>query len=221
MRGPGYAGRRHTRGCRRRRQRLLEKIRQGRQRTDADKGGRGYERHFRARGPVEHPGRNLQPTVRRRPAQRAAENDTMRLLDRFMDDHPHPEPRMPSIKQLSKNGPVGVLKPCCTTRRGRTRDGSASVKRRCKPSLTPSLAHRKKLSGHKPSPHRPAPDPTRPAQSVCQIECILLQLIAPYMPPQHRLGRRRTTDLRSVVEAIFYISATGCQWRMLPKDFPP
>jgi transposase len=46
-------------------------------------------------------------------------------------------------------------------------------------------------------------------------------LIAPFMPPPRRLGRRRTTDLRSVVDAIFYISATGCQWRMLPKDFPP
>lgn len=46
-------------------------------------------------------------------------------------------------------------------------------------------------------------------------------LIAPFMPPPQRLGRRRTTDLRSVVDAIFYISATGCQWRMLPKDFPP
>jgi hypothetical protein len=28
--------------------------------------------------------------------------------------HPHPEPRMPMIKQFSENGPVGVLKPCCT-----------------------------------------------------------------------------------------------------------
>jgi Ca2+-binding RTX toxin-like protein len=41
-------------------------------------------------------------------------NDTMSLLDRFMDDHPHPEPRMPSVKQLSNNGSVGVLKPRCT-----------------------------------------------------------------------------------------------------------
>ena len=26
---------------------------------------------------------------------------------------------------------------------------------------------------------------------------------------------------RGLVEAIFYIAATGCQWRMLPKEFPP
>src|ERR1700704_1102470 len=31
-----------------------------------------------------------------------------------MDRHSHPEPRMPMIKQFSENGPVGVLKPCCT-----------------------------------------------------------------------------------------------------------
>jgi transposase len=29
------------------------------------------------------------------------------------------------------------------------------------------------------------------------------------------------TDLRAVVNAIFYIAQSGCQWRMLPKDFPP
>src|SRR5258706_15063259 len=38
-----------------------------------------------------------------------------------MDRHSHPEPRMPMIKQFSENGPVGVLKPCCTTVAGPTR----------------------------------------------------------------------------------------------------
>ena len=46
-------------------------------------------------------------------------------------------------------------------------------------------------------------------------------LIALFMPKPKRLGRRRTTDLRRVVDAIFYMSSSGCQWRMLPKDFPP
>ena len=36
-----------------------------------------------------------------------------------------------------------------------------------------------------------------------------------------RLGRPRETELRSVLDAILYIARTGCQWRMLPKDFPP
>jgi len=46
-------------------------------------------------------------------------------------------------------------------------------------------------------------------------------IIAPHMPPQHRRGRSREIDLRSVIDGIFYIAQTGCQWRMLPKDFPP
>lgn len=33
-------------------------------------------------------------------------------------------------------------------------------------------------------------------------------------------GRPREVDLREVLNAIFYINKTGCQWRYLPKDFP-
>jgi transposase len=46
------------------------------------------------------------------------------------------------------------------------------------------------------------------------------QLIEPQIPV-YPGGRPRTTDLRDVVDAIFYILRTGCQWRYLPKDFPP
>ena len=46
-------------------------------------------------------------------------------------------------------------------------------------------------------------------------------LIEPFMPATRPLGRRRKTDLRAVMNAILYILATGCQWRALPKDFPP
>jgi len=46
-------------------------------------------------------------------------------------------------------------------------------------------------------------------------------LIAPFMPPRRRLGRPRSVDLRAVANAILYILATGCQWRALPKNFPP
>lgn len=46
-------------------------------------------------------------------------------------------------------------------------------------------------------------------------------LIAPVMPPHKPLGRKRRTDLRKVVNAILYVLRCGCQWRMLPKDFPP
>lgn len=46
-------------------------------------------------------------------------------------------------------------------------------------------------------------------------------LIAPFMPPRKRTGRPRTTDLRAVVDAILYLASTGCQWALLPNDFPP
>ena len=41
------------------------------------------------------------------------------------------------------------------------------------------------------------------------------------LPAPRRLGRPRTCDLRTIVNAIFYILATGCQWRALPTDLPP
>jgi transposase len=46
-------------------------------------------------------------------------------------------------------------------------------------------------------------------------------VIAPRLPPAHRRGRPRETSLRNVVDAICYIAQSCCQWRMLPKDFPP
>ena len=46
-------------------------------------------------------------------------------------------------------------------------------------------------------------------------------LVAPLLPPARPGGRPRTTDLRAVVDAILYLLRTGCQWRLLPRDFPP
>src|SRR5437763_11943150 len=45
-------------------------------------------------------------------------------------------------------------------------------------------------------------------------------LIEPLIPV-YPGGRPRKTDLRDVVDAVFYVLRTGCQWRYLPKDFPP
>src|SRR5215469_15952851 len=46
-------------------------------------------------------------------------------------------------------------------------------------------------------------------------------LMEPQMPAVKRLGRPRDTELGAVLDAILYIARTGCQWRMLAKDFPP
>lgn len=47
------------------------------------------------------------------------------------------------------------------------------------------------------------------------------KLIEPLMPPACRRGRPRKIDMRVIMNAILYIAGTGCQWRALPKDFPP
>ena len=52
-------------------------------------------------------------------------------------------------------------------------------------------------------------------------ECRNGTCLPPFMPERCHLGRPREVDLRAVVNAILYILATGCQWRALPKDFPP
>jgi len=45
-------------------------------------------------------------------------------------------------------------------------------------------------------------------------------LIAPLLPGAQPRGRPRTTDIRAVLNAIFYLLRTGCQWRFLPREFP-
>src|SRR3989449_3376427 len=45
-------------------------------------------------------------------------------------------------------------------------------------------------------------------------------LVEPLIPV-YPGGRPRTTNVREVLDAIFYVLRTGCQWRYLPKDFPP
>jgi putative transposase len=46
------------------------------------------------------------------------------------------------------------------------------------------------------------------------------KLIGPHVRATPGPGRPRTLDIREVVNAIFYVNRTGCQWEMLPKDFP-
>jgi putative transposase len=45
-------------------------------------------------------------------------------------------------------------------------------------------------------------------------------MLKPHLPV-YPGGRPRKTHLRDAVDAVFYVLRTGCQWRYLPKDFPP
>src|SRR5439155_14697988 len=45
-------------------------------------------------------------------------------------------------------------------------------------------------------------------------------LIAPHVAQKDGSGKKRTVDIREVLNGIFYRIRTGCQWRMLPSDFP-
>ena len=46
-------------------------------------------------------------------------------------------------------------------------------------------------------------------------------IIKPLIPSEKEGGRPRSTDMREVMNAIFYSLRTGCQWDYLPKCFPP
>lgn len=49
------------------------------------------------------------------------------------------------------------------------------------------------------------------------------QIIKPLVPEPRtsKGGRPREVNIRSVLNAIFYVLKGGITWRMLPKDFPP
>ena len=46
-------------------------------------------------------------------------------------------------------------------------------------------------------------------------------LLEPHLPASKRRGRPRLHSPRVILDAIFYVLKSGCQWRMLPRDFPP
>jgi transposase len=46
-------------------------------------------------------------------------------------------------------------------------------------------------------------------------------LVEPLIPPAKRGGRKRAVNVREVLNAVFYVLWTGCQWKALPKDLPP
>lgn len=46
----------------------------------------------------------------------------------------------------------------------------------------------------------------------------ILQLL---IPPAKPGGRRRSVEMRAILNAVFYLLLSGCAWRMLPRDLPP
>jgi len=47
------------------------------------------------------------------------------------------------------------------------------------------------------------------------------QVLEPLVPPAKPGGRPRSSDMREILNGIFYVLRSGCAWRMLPHDFPP
>jgi transposase len=45
--------------------------------------------------------------------------------------------------------------------------------------------------------------------------------IEPLLPPGKHGGRKRSVNLREIVNGLLYVLSTGCQWRYIPKDLPP
>ena len=46
-------------------------------------------------------------------------------------------------------------------------------------------------------------------------------IVEPLIPPARHGGRKRSVNVREVLNGIFYVLWTGCQWKALPKDLPP
>ncbi len=61
-------------------------------------------------------------------------------------------------------------------------------------------------------------DGLRYASDVSDAEWAQIETL---LPVPKRLGRPRTTQMRQVVNAMLYLLTTGCEWRLLPKEFPP
>jgi putative transposase len=46
-------------------------------------------------------------------------------------------------------------------------------------------------------------------------------LLESHLPASKRRGRPRVHSPREILNAVFFLLKSGCQWRMLPREFPP
>ncbi|MEI6180061.1 MAG: transposase [Chloroflexales bacterium] len=67
-----------------------------------------------------------------------------------------------------------------------------------------------------------APTPT-PVQPVYETDMrdAEWEVVRPHVDVRAKTGPQRTVDLRIVLHARLYKVRTGCQWRLLPRGFPP
>src|SRR5260370_28234948 len=61
----------------------------------------------------------------------------------------------------------------------------------------------------------------RPALSSTDLTDREWAVLRPLLPSAKPGGRPRSSDLRLILDAIFYVLRSGCAWRLLPRDFPP
>lgn len=62
------------------------------------------------------------------------------------------------------------------------------------------------------------PAPKRRANELSDEQWTTLE---PLLSERVQVGRPPKWDLRSIVEGLFHMLVTGCQWRMIPVDYPP
>jgi hypothetical protein len=127
--------------------------------------------------PVEHPCRHFKPPICLRLFQRAAEDDKTTLVDCPMNANSATKPRMMPIKNLAKNGPVGVLKPRCTIPADSTPRSAISAPRNTR-IATPS-----ELS--KPPP-KTVHHQGRTPQSMSALPGYFRHQLVPLLPGRHR-----------------------------------
>jgi len=83
---------------------------------------------------------------------------------------------------------------------------------RCLPNVGSGLAKPLKTGGLVTMSRRSYPSDLTDAQ---------WKELEPLLPPPKSGGRPRTADMREIVNAMLYLSRSGCSWRMLPHEFPP
>lgn len=47
------------------------------------------------------------------------------------------------------------------------------------------------------------------------------EVLKPLVPAPKGFGHPVEVDFREILNAIFYLQRTGCQWEILPHDLPP